>query len=844
MLVILLIIIFFVSGQSDSFTPMTISKGEERIRLHEWLVIGDVGKYGRSAIHTDAIESQIVAGTWTPPKKDDRFIAPDGQARAWQSAIVAKDGWIRDPALRTGYAYTSVESKSPRKMLLEASGHSLVYVNGRPRAGDPYRTGWIRHPVELRKGTNHFLFLCRRGGVHAELVSPERDILFNERDTTLPDLVIGTKLPVWGAIPIINTTDMALDNLILESEFDGGSIIQARIPRILSMSTRKVGFRIPGSPPDGVENIEVRLRLLRSGRDDSHHEELDSTILKLRVRRNTEKHKCTFISDIDGSVQYFAVTPMHASNNEPGKAAMVLTLHGASVEALGQANAYGHKNWAHIVAPTNRRPYGFDWEDWGRWDALEVLAIAEEQFSTDSRRTYLTGHSMGGHGTWHLGSLFPDRFAAIAPSAGWISFRSYGNTTDMANSSPIDRMLRRAASPSDTLSRSHNLAATGVYILHGDKDDNVPVTEARTMRSHLTEFHADFAYYEQPGAGHWWGNECVDWAPLFDFLKHHQTLPGRDVRNIEFVTSNPAVSSTHHWATIVSQIEHLKSSSVDLHWSSAEGRVSGTTKNVSQLALDLAGLGYLQNKEAETRNTSLVTEPLVVQIDGHDVAEIPWPLESPQLWLEKLDDTWKVITKPSPSRKGPHRYGPFKEAFNRRFIFVYGTKGTREENEWAFNKARLDAETFWYRGNGAVDVVADHEFDPAKEKGRSVILYGHANSNTAWDALLSSSPVQVSRHRITIGQRTLSGGDFACLFVRPRPESDVALVGVVTGTDLNGLRLTDALPYFVSGVAYPDFIVMHKDILTTGTPGIMATGFFENDWSLEIGKVAWPAQQK
>jgi len=39
--------------------------------------------------------------------------------------------------------------------------------------------------------------------------------------------------------------------------------------------------------------------------------------------------------------------------------------------------------------------------------------------------------------------------------------------------------------------------------------------------------------------------------------------------------------------------------------------------------------------------------------------------------------------------KGPQRYGTFKDAFNNRMIFVYGTSGTKEENEWSFNKARM-----------------------------------------------------------------------------------------------------------------------------------------------------------
>ena len=51
----------------------------------------------------------------------------------------------------------------------------------------------------------------------------------------------------------------------------------------------------------------------------------------------------------------------------------MLTLHGASVDAFNQARSYSPKPDLWIVAPTNRRPFGFDWQDWGRLDAYEVL---------------------------------------------------------------------------------------------------------------------------------------------------------------------------------------------------------------------------------------------------------------------------------------------------------------------------------------------------------------------------------------------------------------------------------------------------------------------------------------
>src|SRR5204863_7641832 len=118
------------------------------------------------------------------------------------------------------------------------------------------------------------------------------------------------------------------------------------------------------------------------------------------------------------------------------------------------------------------RPYGFVWKAIGRIDALEVLATAARQLNTAPYRVYLTGHSMGGHGAWQVGVQTPGRFAAIGPSAGWISFFSYAGSPRLEPKAPIEEILSRAASPIDTVLLKHNYANAGIYILHGEKDDN------------------------------------------------------------------------------------------------------------------------------------------------------------------------------------------------------------------------------------------------------------------------------------------------------------------------------------------------------------------------------------
>jgi hypothetical protein len=425
---------------------------------------------------------------------------------------------------------------------------------------------------------------------------------------------------------------------------------------------------------------------------------------------------------------------------------------------------------------------------------------------------------MGGHGTWHLGVTFPGRFAAIAPSAGWVSFASYGGERKEANPPAELELRHRAAAPSDTLALVHNLAGTGVYVLHGDKDDNVPVAQARTMRKELAKFHPDFAYHEQPGAGHWWGNACVDWPPIFEFFASHELPPREKVRRVSFCTVNPAVSAECHWATIEAQIKPLRISRVDLSHNPGDRSFTGATENVARLSL---GLGHLAPGK-----------PLDVRLDGQALEGIKWPTGESRIWFARTGETWVLAARPPDSVKGPNRAGPFKEAFRNRVALIYGTHGNAAENAWALAKARFDAEQFWYRGNGSVDVMSDAAFQPSREPERNVILYGHAEMNTAWPPLLAAAPVQVRRGAIRIGAREEKGEDLGCLLVYPRPENGRALVAAVAGTGLHGMRLTDRQPYFMSGVGYADWTVLDP-------AGLRGAGYFGNDWAVESGESAW-----
>lgn len=765
------------------------------------------GNFGQ--VHVDPVEAVLVQGR--------EVEAADGTSlggKKWTPAQAGSDGSFSGPAFEGGYAAFDVSSASDRVVLLEAMGPSFVYVNGEPRVGDVYSSGYVSLPIRLRAGHNQLLFRCARGGLKVTLVDPPKPVSFDLRDPTKPDRIAGDRSDLEAAVIVRNATDRPLNDLRIESASPGGRRRTTAVASIPPMTVRKVGFLIgPGAAGD------VTLRLLEGGR------ELDHAKLPLRLRKPNETQNRTFVSGIDGSVQYYGVNPAQSATHP----ALVLSLHGASVEGSGQAEAYSSKPWATIVAPTNRRPYGYDWEDWGRLDALEVLDVATKWVQPDPSRVYLVGHSMGGHGTWQLGVLYPDKFAAIGPSAGWISAFSYGGGRRVASPNPIEDILQRSGSQEDTAALAPNTVTEGIYIIHGGADDNVPVTEAQEMARILSGFHHDYVLHIQPGQNHWWdisdepGADCVDWAPLFDFLARHARPPKESVRQVDFLTPNPEVSPTCHWVTVEGQEHEMKLSEVHLRCDPYKRRFVGTTANVSRMSL---GQEVLEPGKG-----------IELDIDDQKV-EIPTAPAGP-IHLAKVDGKWTVGELAPPAFKNPRRYGPYRLAFNHRMIFVVGTGGTPEENAWAAAKARYDAETFWYRGNGSVDVVPDRDFDPNKDVDRSVILYGNADTNRAWPALLAGSPVTVTRGHVRIGGRDLAGDDLTCLFLRPRPHSDVASVAVVSGSGLPGMRLSNTLPYLQPMIGFPDVFVAGADSLEKGLAGVRAAGFFGEDWSVEKGDFAF-----
>lgn len=796
---------------------------QDTVFFKQALIVGAVGEGGRSVVTIDPVYHQLILNNlYHPVLNDSVGIDRSGNAQSWESIVPNEKGVFESRKLRGGYLFLTYNSPDECIRILDISGHAEVYVNGNPRGGDLYNKRLTSHPIEIMKGENAFLVKGSRGQVKLQLLPVEKNISFMQRDLTSPDFITTEKDEKVGGIRILNATNKTQKNLKIIAKCNGFEV-ETSVASIVPLTMRKVAYWVKDSYTQR-DTVDVVLKLYNGT------VLLDETVVRYKVRSNDQFYVRTFISDMDGSVQYFAVR--EGAIKDDAQPAMFLSLHGAAVEARGQSAAYQSKDWGHVICPTNRRDYGFDWEDWGRWDAMEVQRIAEKMYGTDPKRTYLTGHSMGGHGTWQLGAIFPDKWAAISPMSGWYSFFSYANMRKKESPSPLEKLFERASHSSHTLELSRNYLQHGIYVQHGDSDQVVPVEQARFMREHLSTYHPDFAYYEHPGKKHWFG---VDFESIFDYFSWHSIPDNEEIKTFEFRTASPGVSASNRFVTLCQQEKPFEFCGV---------KISQNVQSERQKKNDI--VPKFRRITVETEN--LLTFKLDLNhCVGADTLEIvvdkkPFTFAlnalGKDIWFTKSNNAWALRNMAvSAFEKNPERYGNFKDAFRHNMLFVYSTKGTKAENSWSFSKAKFDAETFYYRGNGSIDIIPDSEFKNDLYKDRSVILYGNASTNAAWTMLLKHCPIQVKRGELKMGDNLFKGDSLAAYFIYPRIDSDLASVGVVSGTGMIGFKSANPNRYFISGVGVPDVMIFTADLYKHGYEGIKAAGYFGNDWRLEDGEI-------
>lgn len=163
----------------------------------------------------------------------------------------------------------------------------------------------------------------------------------------------------------------------------------------------------------------------------------------------------------------------------------------------------------YAVLPFNRGNTGYT--GIGEVDLWEAYDDVHDRFRIDPDRRYLFGFSMGGGGTWQIGTRTPDRWAAVGIFSGglWRSPRGIG--------------------------LGRNLLGTPVWIACGEDDRLFPQNVA--MHEELTRYGVDHEWTVIPDTGHSYRMDYQE--QLYDFLIRHTRSRPRKIRFVADTNEHP-----------------------------------------------------------------------------------------------------------------------------------------------------------------------------------------------------------------------------------------------------------------------------------------------------------------
>ena len=220
----------------------------------------------------------------------------------------------------------------------------------------------------------------------------------------------------------------------------------------------------------------------------------------------------------DGVRHRYQVFVPAAHAHESGKLPVILFLHGSGergsdnrIQLDAGLGPYVRQHMADFPALVVFPQV----EENGEWMGANVdmaLAATEattKEFNGDPQRTYLTGLSMGGYGTWETALKAPDRFAALVPICGAILAPSGGRAL---------YVTEVASAPDPYAALASQVKHVPIWIFHGAKDDVVLPDDDRKLFAALKATGADVQYTEFPDANHNSWDATYNYQPMWQWL--------------------------------------------------------------------------------------------------------------------------------------------------------------------------------------------------------------------------------------------------------------------------------------------------------------------------------------
>ncbi|XP_041353509.1 uncharacterized secreted protein ARB_06907-like isoform X2 [Gigantopelta aegis] len=644
-------------------------------------------------------------------------------------------------------------------VIMQCMGASTVFIDGHPVTGDVYSRSMFWFSLPLTKGL-HTVFIRIRTKVQANLkfsVKLAPKIFKVLSPSFLPDLVNGYIFGRYISVPISNyhaTKWLTNIRVSLVDQSDGETLEIKLVKNDFAIApgqVRPVVLKLTNSSPkilDSCYDIDIEIKITTS-------EGQELLPLKLRCRKSGESFHFTFL-DHDGSVQHgAAVQPI--GECAQAKCPVMLTLHGTTVPPQNQADSYKKmvdgdyefgvdKAW--LIAPT--RFGAHNWEGPGALSAMSAMFefkhIVEgcDWLSTkvDSSHVIFAGHSMGGHGAWHLATHYPDRALAVVSLAGWIKKEEYGDSnlffrhdTATSHTDPAVKAIMEASIAENDADR-HVLNLQDVPVLSriGSQDRTVHPYFVRRMYRLLQETRSDVSYSEIKGKEHWWWDTretndggAVNDKEIRDFMARHLnkydrlqqvcTSPGKNCddaiandadnkysketntdQHFVLVTVNPALGEGLHGIQILQQLTPFRTSTVRCQISGND--VSLKTVNVARLR---------------------IKNPLNKKINwAHKNIMVDGSLQMSEQALKKLNNNedidlckskgkWSVCESSITDLKerGPDNLGPARRVAEKEFVIITGTQGKSEMTQSLLILAVYIANLFFLTSDAIAPIVKD-----------------------------------------------------------------------------------------------------------------------------------------
>jgi len=810
-------------------------------------------------------------------------------------------GWygIGGVLFSRAYALTVFERSEPGIAVLESNA-SQVWVNGQMYDGTPAG-------VVLQEGTNIVLLKQTlnfgAGSVNLSFRPPEAPVEVTSIER-VPDLPSGDEVDQPAAVRVTNTTPEPIEELTLTLSPQEGDLIEEQEvsvdPPLAPFETRLVNTRVVTTGPvnAGAEGVKTEFveptEVPESGLGSTVEGELIDTsasetveiqagtqqahttvvatasvgestsegTANLTVRQSGDPIVTTFESEIDESVQQFGYRRPANYENSEGPYEAVHYLHGANVNAESAANSIAPRDDLYVIAPETRGPAAFDHEDIGRVDDMEVLAVAKERFDIDDNQVYLMGHSMGGHGTWHIGMNHTDRYAALGPQHGWLDHESYIITPfkrDRLHTHPhmwaareISLYKNRAGPNTENLADGN----TPVFAMQGGADPTVvplmPRTHLRmlanrglsvdTQTGDLYEGagpeETDVAYLEIPAVGHWWdkdigpGSDVVNHPDQFEWVRQNERDPLPD--EVTFYTTNLAIENSKYWVTVLEQ--RKPNTPTRVHARVENNQISIDMENVDTLVLDVDvvtsnGVNQISLAGGGTYQVSPSDAVSTARVDGIE-GDTPTLGGGRRGIIVEADRGVVNSAHNGAGRKRANQYGPMRHVHYSPYRIVYGTQGDDEETAVARGLANLRSHRLAGRARASPPVLPDTAVTDDIVQNYNLILMGTPSSNALIDQYNDASPISVDDGRVSVGRETYSG-DLGVQYVYPNPDASGQLIQVTSGTSVDGLRLNQLVNWLPTQTPSPDYMVFDEDFRYQAFEACLAAGHFGKTWDLD-----------